>query len=99
MLISLTASISCDVLVVAQGLINHYAGQHVGLDYLKGKTGCHGGCLTSKRLHKLVLPADSASRCNINISVNFMVKHVEMQKGVHFTIVCAIFLIGFKKTL
>ena len=39
MLISLTASISCDVLVVAQGLINHYAGQHVGLDYLKGKTG------------------------------------------------------------
>ena len=61
--------------------------------------GCHGGCLTSKRLHKLVLPADSASRCNINISVNSMVKHVEMQKGVHFTIVCAIFLIGFKKTL
>ena len=28
-----------------------------------------------------------------------MVKHVEMQKGVHSTIVCAIFLIGFKKTL
>ena len=28
-----------------------------------------------------------------------MVKHAEMQKGVHFTIVCAIFLIGFKKTL
>ena len=61
--------------------------------------GCHGGCLTSKRLHKLVLPADSASRGNINISVNSMVKHVEMQKGVHFTIVCAIFLIGFKKAL
>ena len=28
-----------------------------------------------------------------------MVKHVEMQKSVHFTIVCVIFLIGFKKTL
>ena len=38
-LISLTASISCDVLVVAQGLINHCPGQHVGLDHLKGKIG------------------------------------------------------------
>ena len=28
-----------------------------------------------------------------------MVKHVELQKGVHFTIVFAIFLLGFKKTL
>ena len=48
------------------------------------------------------MPADSASRqlgCNINISVNSMVKHVELQKGVHFTIVFAIFLLGFKKTL
>ena len=36
--------------------------------------------------------------CNINISVNFLVKHVEMQEDVHFTIVCAILLIDFKKT-
>ena len=68
----------------------------MGLDYLKGKIG-----VSSKKLHKLALPADSASRpleCNINISVNSMVKHVEKQKGVPFTIVCAILLIGFKKT-
>ena len=38
-LISLTASISCDVLVVARGLINHCAGQHVSFDNLKGKIG------------------------------------------------------------
>ena len=34
---TLTASISCDVFVVAQGLINHCPGQHVSLDYLNGK--------------------------------------------------------------
>ena len=47
----------------------------------------------------LCLQTSSALRCNINILVNSMVKHVERQKGVHFTIVCAIFLTGFKKTL
>ena len=49
---------------------------------------CHGGCLKSKRLHKLALLADSALKaleCNINISVKSMFKHVEMQKGTHFT--------------
>ena len=39
---------------------------------LKGiRLGCHGGCLKSKRLLKLALPADSALRaleCNININ-------------------------------